>query len=84
MSQKNGFDQDPTLIRDILLISVVILIPSWTVAWLTDKVIYVIPMLAVCTFIIAQLFQNRSKRLEDDVGKKKDEHHDGIHTSGDH
>ena len=84
MSQKNGFDPDPTLIRDILLISVVILIPSWTVAWLTDKVIYVIPMLAVCTFIIAQLFQNRSKRLEDDIGKKKDEHHDGIHTSGDH
>ena len=83
MNRKNGSDPDPTLIRDTLLIAGIILIPSWTVAWLTDKVIYVIPMLAVCTFITAQLFQNRSKRLEDDIGKKKDEHHDGIH-SGDH
>ena len=53
-------------IRDVLLISSVILIPSWTVAYLTEQVIYVIPMLAVCTFIVAQLFSNQSKRVEDD------------------
>ena len=53
-------------IRDILIISSVILIPSWTVAYVTEQVIYVIPMLAVCTFIVAQLFSNQSKRIEDD------------------
>ena len=53
-------------IRDVLIISSVILIPSWTVAYLTEQVIYVIPMLAVCTFIVAQLFSNQSKRVEDD------------------
>ena len=53
-------------IHDVLLISSIILIPSWTVAYLTEQVIYVIPMLAVCTFIVAQLFSNQSKRIEDD------------------
>ena len=53
-------------IHDILLISSIILIPSWTVAYLTEQVIYVIPMLAVCTFIVAQLFSNQTKRIEDD------------------
>ena len=89
MNQKNGQDQDRMYIRDVITICIIILIPSWTVAWLTDKVIYVIPMLAVCTFVTAQLFQNRSKRLDkEDLGKKKHEeesnnHHDGMH-SGDH
>ena len=53
-------------IRDILIISSVILIPSWTVAYVTEQVIYVIPMLAFCNFIVAQLFSNQSKRIEDD------------------
>ena len=53
-------------IHDVLIISSIILIPSWTVAYLTEQVIYVIPMLAVCTFIVAQLFSNQSKRIEDD------------------
>ena len=64
--------------KDFLLIIIIILVPSWTVAYLTDKVIYVIPMLAVSTFVTAQLFQNRNKRLEEDElfmkkGKSKDE-----------
>ena len=88
MNRKNGSDPGRMYIRDVITICIIILIPSWAVAYLTDKVIYVIPMLAVCTFVTAQLFQNRSKRLEDeaDWGKKKDEgqhHHDGMH-SGDH
>ena len=64
--------------KDFLIIIIIILVPSWTVAYLTDKVIYVIPMLAVSTFVTAQLFQNRNKRLEEDElfmkkGKGKDE-----------
>ena len=61
-----GKDQDLMRIHDVLIISSIILIPSWTVAYLTEQVIYVIPMLAVCTFIVAQLFSNQSKRIEDD------------------
>ena len=53
-------------IRDVLIISSIILIPSWTVAYVTEQVIYVIPMLAVCTFIVAQLFSNQYKIIEDD------------------
>ena len=53
-------------IHDVLIISSKILIPSCTVAYLPEQVIYVIPMLAVCTFIVAQLFSNQSKRIEDD------------------
>lgn len=64
--------------KDFLLITIIILAPSWIVAYLTDKVIYVIPMLAVSTFVTAQLFQNRNKRLEEDEiftkkGKGKEE-----------
>ena len=85
MSQKSGYDLGPTPIRDLILISVVILAPSWTVAYLTDKVIYVIPMLAVCTFVLAQLFSSRSKRLDEDaIGKGKKGKDDHIEIAGDH
>ena len=83
MNQLLGYDLGPTPIRDFFAIAVIILIPSWTVAYVTEKVIYVIPMLAVCTFIVAQLFQQKTKRLDDEYSKKKDEVFDGHHT-GDH
>ena len=85
MSQKSGYDLGPTPIRDLILIAFVILIPSWGVAYITDKVIYVIPMLAVCTFVLAQLFSARSKRLDDDaIGKGKKSKNDHIEIAGDH
>ena len=92
MSQKNGQDQDPMSIRDLILIAGVILIPSWTTAYITESVVYVIPMLAVCTFVVAQLFSHKNKRLDEEMakGKKgkgkqqpKDEMFDSHHT-GDH
>ena len=63
--------------------------PSWTVAYLTDKVIYVIPMLAVSTFVTAQLFQNRNKRLEEDElfmkkGKSKGKDETDFEIGKDH
>ena len=71
--------------RDLCLIIFIILGPSWTVAYLTNKVIYVIPMLAVCTFVLAQLFSARSKRLDEDaVGKGKKGKNDHIEVAGDH
>ena len=92
MSQKSGYDLGPTPIRDILVISIVILGPSWTTAYITESVVYVIPMLAVCTFVTAQLFSHKNKRLDEEMtkGKKgkgkqqpKDEMFDSHHT-GDH
>ena len=84
MKRDSGYDLGPTPIRDLILISVVILAPSWTVAYLTDKVI-VIPMLAVCTFVLAQLFSARSKRLDEDaLGKGKKGKNDHIEIAGDH
>ena len=95
MSQKNGYDLGPTPIRDILVISIVILGPSWTTAYITESVVYVIPMLAVCTFVTAQLFSHKNKRLDEEMtkGKKgkgrdgkqqqKDDMFDSHHT-GDH
>ena len=93
MSQKNGQDQDPMSIRDLIVISGVILIPSWTTAYITESVVYVIPMLAVCTFVVAQLFSHKNKRLDEEMakgkkgkgrdGKQQDEMFDSHHT-GDH
>ena len=96
MNQKNGYDLGPTPIRDILVISIVILGPSWTTAYITESVVYVIPMLAVCTFVTAQLFSHKNKRLDEEMAKgkpkgkgrdakqqQKDDMFDSHHT-GDH
>jgi len=56
----------------------IILVPTYIVAYLTDKMIYVIPMLAVCTLIVAT-YDSKSKRRTDedidiqDLGSKKDD-----------
>ena len=66
-------------LKELIVTCIIILGPSWTVAYVTEKVIYVIPMLAVCTFVCAQMFQNRNKRLEED-----DYHDHGHGKDGDH
>jgi len=63
-------------ITDLSIIVSIILIPSWTTAYFTDKVVYVIPMLAVTTFVVAQVMQHRNnRRLDKDEFNefKKDE-----------
>ena len=40
-------------------------------AYITDKMVYVIPMLAVCT-LIAATYDDRSRRRLDEDGYKKD------------
>ena len=72
------------------------MIPSWTTAYITESVVYVIPMLAVCTFVTAQLFSHKNKRLDEEMAKgkpkgkgrdakqqQKDDMFDSHHT-GDH
>ena len=95
MSQRNGQDQGPISIHDILVISIVILGPSWTTAYITESVVYVIPMLAVCTFVTALLFSHKNKRLDEEAAKGKkgkgrdanqqqDEMFSDAHHTGDH
>jgi hypothetical protein len=52
---------------------IAILLPTYITAYLTDKMIYVIPMLAACTLIASTSFERdkRSRRLDED-GYKKD------------
>ena len=51
----------------------VILGPTWITAYLTDKMVYVIPMLAACTVIATSLFPDSAfKRRLDEDGYKKD------------
>jgi hypothetical protein len=46
----------------------VVLVPTYTIAYLTDKMVYVIPMLAACTLIASTSFNRdkRSRRLDED------------------
>ena len=84
MRKNNGQDQGRMRIRDVVFISVAILGPSWTTAYITESVVYVIPMLAVCTFILAQLYSTRSKRIDEEIGKGKKGKNDHIEITGDH
>ena len=48
------------------------MIPTYAVAYLTDKMVYVVPMLAAMGFVAASLFEDdTTKRIEDD-GQYKD------------
>ena len=84
MRKNNGQDQGRMRIRDVVFISAAILIPSWTTAYITESVVYVIPMLAVCTFILAQLYSTRSKRIDEEISKGKKGKNDHIEITGDH
>ena len=84
MRKNSGQDQGPMRIRDVVFITTAILGPSWTTAYITESVVYVIPMLAVCTFILAQLYSTRSKRIDEEIGKGKKGKNDHIEITGDH
>ena len=84
MRKNSGQDPGRMRIRDVVFISAAILIPSWTTAYITESVVYVIPMLAVCTFILAQLYSTRSKRIDEEIGKGKKGKNDHIEITGDH
>lgn len=68
-----------------LLKIAIILGPTYTMAYITDKMVYVIPMLAVCTLIAATYDDRTKRRIEEDgykkditdIGSRKDEGHDG-------
>jgi hypothetical protein len=61
------------MIRDGLIKAAIVLVPTYITAYISDKMIYVIPMLAAASFIAASLTSspNTDRRVEED-GYKKD------------
>ncbi len=57
-------------LRTGLLKGAIVLFPTYITAFLTDKMIYVIPMLAAASFIAASISDNKvERRVEEDVFK---------------
>ena len=59
-----------------LVQAVIVLIPTYITAYISDRMIYVIPMLAACSFIAASLSPSRLERKVEEDGYRKD---DGRH-----
>jgi len=59
-----------------LVQAVIVLIPTYITAYISDKMIYVIPMLAACSFIAVSLSPSRLERRVEEDGYRKD---DGSH-----
>ena len=55
-----------------LIQAVLVLVPTYITAYLTDKMVYVIPMLAAVSFIAASITPATSRRVEEDGYKKDD------------
>ena len=66
------------MIKEGLIKAAVVIIPTYITAYPTDKMVYVIPMLAAASFVAASLTSspNTERRVEEDGFKTKD---DGTH-----
>ena len=53
-------------IKEALIKAAVVLVPTYTMAYLTDKMIYVVPMLAASAYVAAGLFGDIATRKVDD------------------
>tara|TARA_B100000029_G_scaffold225081_1_gene222903 strand:+ start:434 stop:643 length:210 start_codon:yes stop_codon:yes gene_type:complete len=55
-----------------LVKAAVVLVPTYITAYLTDKMVYVIPMLAAASFIAASISGDKLERRVEEDGFKKD------------
>ena len=68
------------MIKSIIYKTLIILVPTYTVAYITEIIVYVIPMLAVCALVAATYDEKIKRRVEEDgidYGSRKDDGHDG-------
>jgi len=56
-----------------LLLAIIVLVPTYITAYYTDKMIYVIPMLAAASFVAASVLGDKSTRRVEEDGYKKDD-----------
>jgi hypothetical protein len=63
------------MLWDGLIKAVIVLVPTYVTAYLTDKMVYVIPMLAATSFIAVSLTSspNTERRVDEDGWKKDDD-----------
>ena len=60
--------------KDGILKALIVLVPTYITAYFTDKMIYVIPMLAAASFIAASINEAKiERRVEEDGFKAKDD-----------
>ena len=55
-----------------LVKAAIVLVPTYITAYLTDKMVYVIPMLAAASFIAASISGDKLERKVEEDGFKKD------------
>ena len=55
-----------------LIQAIIVLVPTYITAYLTDKMVYVIPMLAAVSFIAASIAPTTNRRVDEDGYKKDD------------
>jgi hypothetical protein len=65
MTKKNLYES--------LIKALIVLVPTYITAYITNKMIYVIPMLAAVSFIAASIFEQKDKRRLDEDGHKKED-----------
>ena len=69
-----------TGLRSALLKAGIVLLPSYTAAWLTDKMVWVVPTLVAATFFAATI--DLSRRVDEgheyEVGKEKSDIPEGL------
>ncbi|SUZ99715.1 uncharacterized protein METZ01_LOCUS52569 [marine metagenome] len=63
------------MLREGLIKACIVLVPTYITAYMTDKMVYVIPMLAAASFVAASLTSspNTDRRVEEDGWKKDDD-----------
>ena len=73
--RKNRRGKKKIMIWDGLIKAVIVLVPTYITAYLTDKMVYVIPMLAATSFIAVSLTTspNTERRVEEDGYKGKED-----------
>ena len=56
-----------------LIKAIIVLVPTYITAYLTDKMVYVIPMLAAARFVAASMDNTKVERKVEEDGFRKDE-----------
>ena len=59
-------------LHQALIKSAVVLVPTYSVAYATGKMIYVVPMLAASAYVAAALFSDDIERRVDEDGVKEE------------
>ena len=61
------------MLKNGLIKAAIVLVPTYITAYLTDKMVYVIPMLAAASFVAASLDGGNVERKVEEDGYRKDE-----------